>query len=437
MIRALLAAIAASFVVAIAGAPAAAADRVALVIGNGAYTFAGRLTNPANDATDMAKALREIGFDVVDGTDLDRRAMEAQVSREFFRKLGDARVALFFYAGHGMQVGGKNYLIPVDAKLEQAGDLALDTIEVSVVLQQMEVRERVNLVFLDACRDNPLSRSFARSLGASRVGRHRPGPRLDPECGWNHDHAFATQPDAVALDSTGHNSPFTTALLKRIRAPGVDVSVMMRQVRNDVLAATGRRQVPWDHSSLTDAVFLVQDAGKPPPSAAAPPAAPSPAAQPLTTEAAQAWGATKDTTSAGVLEAFIKRFGSTVYGDMARARLAELRANTNAKPAGRVASVAPSAPAVASDKTTPDAATPCRKVIGVWSWFIGGDVTVRNGGTAAQGPRTATWTCSNAQIVMVWSHGFTDRLTISADGTQMTGTNQIGIGVSATRKAGL
>ena len=335
-----------------------------------------------------------------------------------------------------MQVGGKNYLIPVDAKLEQAGDLALDTIEVSVVLQQMEARERVNLVFLDACRDNPLSRSFARSLGASQSAAIGQG-LASIQSAVGTIIAFATQPDAVALDSTGHNSPFTTALLKRIRAPGVDVSVMMRQVRNDVLAATGRRQVPWDHSSLTDAVFLVQDAGKPPQSAAAPPAAPSPAAQPLTTEAAQAWGATKDTTSAGVLEAFIKRFGSTVYGDMARARLAELRANTNAKPAGRVASVTPSAPAVASDKTTPDAATPCRKVIGVWSWFIGGDVTVRNGGTAAQGPRTATWTCSNAQIVMVWSHGFTDRLTISADGTQMTGTNQIGIGVSATRKAGL
>jgi hypothetical protein len=239
-----------------------AADRVALVIGNGAYQSATKLANPANDATDIAKALRDIGFDVVEGVDVDRRAMEIKV-REFSRKLSDAKVALFFYAGHGMQVAGKNYLVPVDAKLEQAGDLALDTVDVHVVLQQMESQKRVNLVFLDACRDNPLARSLAKSFGSSRSGAVGQGlASIQSAIGTMI--AFATQPDNVALDGSGRNSPFTTALLKHIRTPGLDISVMMRRVRTDVLAATGERQVPWDHSSLTDAVTLVPGDTAPP-----------------------------------------------------------------------------------------------------------------------------------------------------------------------------
>ena len=132
----------------------------------------------------MAAALRRLGFDVVEGRNLDRRAMDDAI-REFGRKLERADLALFFYAGHGLQVNGKNYLVPVDAKLERAGDLALDTVDVATVLAQMEAEKRVNLVFLDACRDNPLSRSLARSLGtrstsvgaaASRRSRARSAP---------------------------------------------------------------------------------------------------------------------------------------------------------------------------------------------------------------------------------------------------------------------
>ena len=124
-----------------------ASDRVALVIGNGNYSFAVRLTNPGNDATDMAKALRDIGFDVIDGIDVDRRTMEEKI-RAFGDKLDAARIAIFYYAGHGMQVGGKNFLIPVDAKLQKPADLALDTVDVQVVLQQMEAQQRVNRCFL-------------------------------------------------------------------------------------------------------------------------------------------------------------------------------------------------------------------------------------------------------------------------------------------------
>jgi uncharacterized caspase-like protein len=226
-----------------------------LVVGNSGYRFATKLNNPANDATDVSAALRRLGFDVVEGRDLDRRAMDDTI-REFGRKLDRADLALFFYAGHGLQVGGKNYLLPVDAKLERAGDLALDAVDVSVVLAQMEAEKRVNLVFLDACRDNPLTRSLARSLG-TRSGSVGTGlASIQSAIGTMI--AYATQPDNVALDGDGRNSPFTAALLKHIAAPGVDIGTVMRRVRADVVAATREKQVPWDHSSLMGDVVLAR-----------------------------------------------------------------------------------------------------------------------------------------------------------------------------------
>jgi uncharacterized caspase-like protein len=153
----------------------AAPDRVALVIGNGAYQHVPPLANPRNDAADIAAALRRIGFEVVDGRDLDKRATEMKII-EFGRKLETANLALFFYAGHGLQVGGKNYLVPVDAKVERAADLNFETIDLSQVLAQMEGDKRVNLIFLDACRDNPLARSLARSMGTRSVTWARAWP---------------------------------------------------------------------------------------------------------------------------------------------------------------------------------------------------------------------------------------------------------------------
>jgi hypothetical protein len=259
------------------GAPKtwAASDRVALVIGNGAYASANRLPNPPNDAADMARALREIGFDVVEGIDLDRRAMEDKI-RAFGDRLSTASTALFFYAGHGMQVAGRNYLVPTDAKLEKPGDLSLDTIDVQVVMEQMESRPRVSLIFLDACRDNPFARRLAGASRSTAVGQGLAS--IQSAVGTMI--SFATKPEAVALDGTGRNSPFTSALLKHIREPGVDIAVMMRRVRTDVLAATGNQQVPWDDSSLTDSVMLVPGTPQaaapalPPPSAPPRPAAP-------------------------------------------------------------------------------------------------------------------------------------------------------------------
>jgi hypothetical protein len=243
----------------------AAPDRVALVIGNGAYLNATKLTNPTNDAADVAQALRRIGFDVVEGRDLDKRGLEAKIL-EFGQKLDRATIALFFYAGHGLQVSGRNYLVPTDAKLERAGNLNFETIDVSLVLAQMEAEKRVNLVFLDACRDNPLARTFARSLGATRSAAVGQGlASLQSAVGTMI--AYATEPDKVALDGDGRNSPFTTAVLKHIATPGLEIRSMMTRVRADVLSATRDKQLPWDHSSLIGEVVLVPGATKPPASA--------------------------------------------------------------------------------------------------------------------------------------------------------------------------
>ena len=263
----------------------AASNRIALVLGNGAYQSAAQLPNPSNDAADVSQALRKIGFDVIEGRDLERRAMEKKI-REFGRRLDKADVALFFYAGHGLQVGGKNYLVPIDAKLERAGDLSFETLDVGLVLGQMEADKRVNLVFLDACRDNPLSRSLARALGARSAAVGQGLASIQSAVGTMI--AYATQPDNVALDGDGRNSPFTTALLKHIATPGLEISSVMKRVRADVVAATRDRQVPWDHSSLIGDVVLVPTADgatavRPEavrPAAVSPPTVPVPALPP-------------------------------------------------------------------------------------------------------------------------------------------------------------
>ena len=276
-------AFACAMLLAVASLPSSAEpSRVALVIGNGAYRYANPLPNPPNDAADVAAALRRIGFDVVEGRDLDKRAMEAKIV-EFGRKLDGANLATFFYAGHGLQVGGKNYLVPIDAKVERLAELSFETVEVSQVLAQMEADRRVNLVFLDACRDNPLARSLARnSVPGSRSTSVGQGlASIQSAVGTMI--AYATQPDNVALDGAGRNSPFTAALLRHIATPGLEVSALMKRVRSDVVQSTNQKQVPWDHSSLMGDVVLVPAAATPAvlgPAIPPPSAAPAPVALP-------------------------------------------------------------------------------------------------------------------------------------------------------------
>ncbi|MGH9203212.1 MAG: caspase family protein, partial [Vicinamibacterales bacterium] len=149
------------------GGEARAETRVALVIGNSAYRHAPALANPKNDASAVAEALAQLGFTVLTGIDLDRTATEHKL-REFGRQLAGAEAGLFYYAGHGLQVDGKNYIVPIDAELTDETDLPFEAVDLSVVMSLLEREQRTNLVFLDACRDNPLAQNLARAMGAAR-----------------------------------------------------------------------------------------------------------------------------------------------------------------------------------------------------------------------------------------------------------------------------
>jgi uncharacterized protein len=250
--------------------------RLALVLGNSKYEAVAALDNPSNDAADLAQALRRVGFEVIEQRDANREAM-AKAVRDFSQRLRGADVALFFYAGHGLQMNGENYLLPVDARIETAADVRFNTINLSDIQQEMEGSGRANIIILDACRNNPFAEKLSRggrgatTRGLGRIDATGEGSLI----------VYSTQPNNVALDGAGRNSPFTEALLKYVGTPGLEVRQMISKVRGDVLQATDRRQTPWDSSSLVGDVYL---AGAPAAAVAAsppqPPAVQNPAPAP-------------------------------------------------------------------------------------------------------------------------------------------------------------
>ncbi|MGQ0564276.1 MAG: caspase family protein [Gemmobacter sp.] len=248
-------------------APVAHAGKVALVIGNSAYAHTSALPNAATDAADMAARLQGLGFDVHGGIDMDRQAT-LQAVDTFSRALSPDDLALFYYAGHGVQIGTENYIIPTDARAADEVSLTEASVRLQTILRTMELRADRRIVILDACRNNP----FAVAV-ASRSGGEPARGLAKVEAGVGSDIAFSTQPGNVALDGDGRNSPFTAALLTHIREPGLDIHAVMRRVRGDVVAATGETQVPWENSSLVDEVFL---AGTDSPAAAQPAYEPPP-----------------------------------------------------------------------------------------------------------------------------------------------------------------
>ncbi|CTQ56808.1 spore cortex-lytic enzyme [Roseibium album] len=228
-------------------------NRVALVIGNSSYVHAAALINPQNDATDVADKLESLGFEVTKGIDLDFSQMRRTI-RQYINKLDGAEIALFYYAGHGFQVNGENYMAPIDARLENENDLEFEAVPMSLVLTSMERNAKTNLVFLDACRNNPLARNLARSMGTRSAAVGRGLARIG--VGVGSFISFATQPGNVAYDGEGRNSPFTKALVKHLGNPGEGITRSMVRVRNEVLQSTNGQQVPWDNSSLTGEVVL-------------------------------------------------------------------------------------------------------------------------------------------------------------------------------------
>nr|WP_319387271.1 caspase family protein [uncultured Roseibium sp.] len=246
----------------LAGTIPALAKRVALVIGNGAYEHTIPLPNPSNDAEKMAAKLRSLGFEVVAGQDQTYNDMRRSVL-DFAKKAYGAEIALLFYAGHGMQVGGQNLLVPIDARIEDETSLDFETISVDFIMRQMSKDVKVQMVFLDACRDNPLARTLARRMGPSRSGSLGAGLaeiKVEETGGEGSVIAFATSPGDVALDGEGQNSPFTSALIRHIDTPNASIQTVMTRVTGDVYDATEKRQRPWVNASLIGEVFLNKQA---------------------------------------------------------------------------------------------------------------------------------------------------------------------------------
>ncbi len=297
---------------------ATAGKRVALVIGNAKYTYAGTLANPVNDASDMAAALKGAGFTVIPGYDLDKPALEKKI-REFASALSGADTGVFFYAGHGLQVAGTNYIVPVDAELSTADALEFEMIKLDAVQRIMENAAKTNILFLDACRNNPLARNLARALGTrgDTIGKG-----LAPaESGIGTLISYSTQPGNVAQDGKGRNSPYTGPLVKRIAAPGEDILSVLTGVRNEVLAATGNKQVPWENHALT-ARFFFNPAALPQEKTAAPSDGRAPVSF-----CPELWAKIEDKREIKIFEGYRRQCGADnpVYDALAEDRIADLR----------------------------------------------------------------------------------------------------------------
>jgi len=249
------------FLLCLAADPALADKRVALVIGVSEYQQAPRLPNPSRDAEAMTALFKQAGFDVVvSKRDLGIADLRRTI-REFSETSRDADIAVVYYAGHGIEVDGVNYLVPTDAKLASDFDIEDETISLERVMKALDPAKRLKLVILDACRDNPFTRSMKRSVASRAIGRGL--AKVEPTMS-DTLVAYAAKAGAVAADGDGQNSPFAIALTKHITEPGLDLRIAFGRVRDDVLKATGNRQEPFVYGSLGGSnTSLVPAAAKP------------------------------------------------------------------------------------------------------------------------------------------------------------------------------
>jgi uncharacterized caspase-like protein len=258
----------------LAGSSAARAEsRLALVIGESAYRAVPSLPNPANDARAMAKLLTDSGFEVTTAADLSQKDLNQKIG-DFTAEIaskGPDTVALVFYAGHGLQIDGENYLVPVDVDPKREADIPLQAVRLNDILNTLNsVPTKMRILLLDACRNNPfpaLSQTAGRGLALVDTKTGAPGTFL----------SYSTSPGAEAEDGQGSDSPYTTALLTAVRTPGLPIEQAFKQVRVAVNKATGGRQTPWESSSLTeDFRFVAAATDARDANAALPPAAASP-----------------------------------------------------------------------------------------------------------------------------------------------------------------
>jgi uncharacterized caspase-like protein len=306
--------------------PAFAGKRVALILGNSAYQNAPPLANPVNDSALIAARLKQAGFDVVDSRH-DLTALQTRRAlRDFEDNARDADIAVIYYAGHGIEVDGTNYLIPVDAKLERDSDVYDEALSLDRVLVAVEPAKKLRLVILDACRDNPFARTMKRALASRAISSGL--AKIEPTSP-NTLIAYSAKAGSTAEDGDGKNSPFTTALAGRLTTPGLDVRKAFGFVRDDVLKATANRQEPFVYGSLGgDDVALVPSSMAP--DAAAPALRPAPSSQ---ADARRDYELAAQVGSKAAFEAFLAQYPDGFYASLARSALDKLAAATPAAPA--------------------------------------------------------------------------------------------------------
>jgi uncharacterized caspase-like protein len=308
---------------------AAQADRrVAFVVGNGAYKNVAQLPNPPIDAKAMAATLRNVGFEVIEGSNLTRDQMTEKLL-DFGRKAQGSDVAVFYYAGHGIAVGGSNYLLPVDADIKSEMDVKLGAaINIDLTLDQTMGDAKVKLVFLDACRDNPFAAKI-KSNSATRSVNVQSG-LAEMKSGEGTLIAFATGPGQTALDGQeGNNSPFTRALIDNITKPGVEIQQAMTSVRAQVNEETHKGQLPWGHTNLIGAVYLNPAQQTQQVANAAPTASSSPPAAAASGNSdgveLEYWRSVKETNKPEELNAYLSAYPNGQFKALALARLAAIQ----------------------------------------------------------------------------------------------------------------
>jgi uncharacterized caspase-like protein len=291
-----------------------AAKRVALVVGVSAYKHAPRLANPKRDSESMANVFRSAGFDTVEVRQDLGIAELRRVVRDFSGTVRDADVAVVYYAGHGIEVDGANYLIPADAKLESDFDVEDETLSLERILKSLDQARQLRLVILDACRDNPFANQMKRTVASRAIGRGL--AKIEPPSSGTLI-AFAARAGAVASDGDGTNSPFTTALMRHITQPGLDLRLAFGKVRDDVIRATNNRQEPFVYGSLGgDTMSLV-------------PPLPVPAPAPPPDPQAEARKEYEFAAQIGTMQAwdtFLKVHKNGFYAELARANVEKLAA---------------------------------------------------------------------------------------------------------------
>lgn len=425
---------------------AQAERRTALVIGNSNYETS-PLKNPANDASDMALTLRKAGFTVILKKNADLQAMEESME-EFGNLLKLGGVGLFYYAGHGLQINGVNYLIPVGARINKETDVKYKALDVGRLLDEMSnANNGLNVIILDACRDNPFARSFrSAGRGLAIITAAPSGTFI----------SYSTGPGQVAQDGVGRNSPFTAALLETIKIPSLPVEQVFKRVRQKLDAVSGGRQVPWELSSIKGDFYFYP--GEKPTLSKTETVAPS-ISIPLLKRAQYAFEtgnfAEPDGENTIELARLVLRDdpgnpaakdlivrASVAYENQAKLALAKEDRNSALNIYRKLFKLFPDRESylkeivILEKPAVPD-------IAGVWKWSVRSPFvpdrinTIKSDGTCTLGSLTGTWIYNKKDaennIVFYWSDTWTHTMTLSKDGLTMTGTDDWGTGVTGRK----